>query len=1033
MLTKIGSRKTGDENLNFDRQTSSNSSDNSPGVGGGSASAPFGATYSLDSGSLETFYRGRDSSLRWDLTFRDEALENEYRRRATLRLCTMAAFPYFTVLLYSVYSICLGSIFDEEKTMPLAKWSDGPVIAAYVSCWLSVGSLSLVMLCLSWRTKRFRFWGRAEWTVATTVAIIIMLRVFLGNRWRIARFFGDDPEEIFGAYSQDTELLLNTVMAVAYFGMYTPMRFRPFLLCCCGTSLVSFGMSTAICGSPGNDNWVRDFALCIIVVGLLSVGQRELEKTHRQSWHQQSLDKARIEQLESQTSKHKDRLKKWQEEQEFLRGHLDALSELEPTGGNPSARNSAVRRLSRQRRSRERYSTGLLLGPMPNEQTEESDEADAQFQEQHSMNSTGGTGDQADQAQVLTNQTSEVKTPVPAANILIHAAPEQKSNENSNAGVPSVPQLRGGRRKKTEGTVPNKTLSVLLAKSKGTRWDLVKQCVRMLRNPHYTLANFHEHVTAAFPELEFYKYQPENTGEGMNPQRSTSIHTAEQEYHRTIGALYAIYWLMRIDMKGKLGFCFGHHEDSLELKVKDGADAPAKPGEDLNFFKMTEDQKRANFYHTFPWDRFTEVFQKSGCLTSDGRVCEERCEAMLALTAIHDIFKNEAFLPTVAENHTFEGYSGGCVIQDHDQALNYILVHFPEALPSFAALNSKQRKAVVFTQGKMGFNNGWLVQAEAPPQALFSTFKKLIGSGGATDEDVSFYFVHWLTDLAGAVPKPLSGSEQFVLKFPDYVLAAFLRSFSYVWSLATRTETEVMEDYLVSSWVHGRPDCPVPTSEDAIAIMRLSLQAQRFGRTAVKAFHNLDDRDKLVLTVEMNKTGIVNQAYSTDPCAHLDSGLDDAWLGQQVPAILVYYGPAMLQNNIGLDESVTLRALAEVYRAARSIWPLEEPPVSSNLSPACSQSTSYMDKTDAKRNSVRGQADETPQEPQEVRRTGPNVVTIRIEQLKDFVVKNNEMKICEGWFLVKKNDREGAVERQDLEVINDWNTSEKRVYRWLHI
>lgn len=37
-------------------------------------------------------------------------------------------------------------------------------------------------------------------------------------------------------------------------------------------------------------------------------------------------------------------------------------------------------------------------------------------------------------------------------------------------------------------------------------------------------------------------------------------------------------------------------------------------------------------------------------------------------------------------------------------------------------------------------------------------------------EDVALYFVHWLTDLAGAEPTPLAGCEKFSVKFPLPVL-----------------------------------------------------------------------------------------------------------------------------------------------------------------------------------------------------------------------------------------------------------------------
>ena len=53
---------------------------------------------------------------------------------------------------------------------------------------------------------------------------------------------------------------------------------------------------------------------------------------------------------------------------------------------------------------------------------------------------------------------------------------------------------------------------------------------------------------------------------------------------------------------------------------------------------------------------------------------------------------------------------GADVINDHDMALFYVLEHYGEHLPSFAALPPEQQRAVAFTQAKMGFNHGWLVQ-----------------------------------------------------------------------------------------------------------------------------------------------------------------------------------------------------------------------------------------------------------------------------------------------------------------------------------
>merc|ERR1711959_315714 len=113
----------------------------------------------------------------------------------------------------------------------------------------------------------------------------------------------------------------------------------------------------------------------------------------------------------------------------------------------------------------------------------------------------------------------------------------------------------------------------------------------------------------------------------------------------------------------------------------------------------------------------------------------------------------------------------------------------PWLMQSYSGMDEKSQETVKFTQAKMEYNQGWLVQGEAPPGALFKTFRNLVVQGGVSSADVAFYFVHWLTDLAGAEPTPLEGCEKFVLKFPHHVLRSFVQSFSFVQRLTTRTET----------------------------------------------------------------------------------------------------------------------------------------------------------------------------------------------------------------------------------------------------
>ena len=68
-------------------------------------------------------------------------------------------------------------------------------------------------------------------------------------------------------------------------------------------------------------------------------------------------------------------------------------------------------------------------------------------------------------------------------------------------------------------------------------------------------------------------------------------------------------------------------------------------------------------------------------------VCVERTVGLLVLTAIHDIMKIDALLPTVQPQQApYQGFHAGDRINDHDLALGYVLEHFGDALPSFVEL-----------------------------------------------------------------------------------------------------------------------------------------------------------------------------------------------------------------------------------------------------------------------------------------------------------------------------------------------------------
>eukprot|EP00403_Amphidinium_massartii_P039009 CAMPEP_0178452426 /NCGR_PEP_ID=MMETSP0689_2-20121128/44237_1 /TAXON_ID=160604 /ORGANISM="Amphidinium massartii, Strain CS-259" /LENGTH=837 /DNA_ID=CAMNT_0020078129 /DNA_START=229 /DNA_END=2742 /DNA_ORIENTATION=- len=450
--------------------------------------------------------------------------------------------------------------------------------------------------------------------------------------------------------------------------------------------------------------------------------------------------------------------------------------------------------------------------------------------------------------------------------------------------------------------LPNEILSSQLELAKTSLKD-VHIAIDRIRDPSYTLKMFHEHMTNAYPELVLYT---------MGSDKCSSGNTGVEEYQRTMGALYTVFALLRLDIDGKHLMSFGVNANGYPRVT---------PFEQSEGREVAD--KKMKFLTLLDWDRLRDLMVRAGILTYDvtGAVSlvKERAVGMLTLTAIHDIMKNNALLPRVQPGHApYYGYALGEEIADHDIALAYILENYPALLPSFGSLSPAQRAPVLFTQAKMNFNNGWLVQGEAPPGALFRSFKAAIRQGRANASDVSFYFVHWITDLAGAEAygeRPWPGAEKFTLKLPPHVLMSFLNSFSFVEQLAESSEVQVMEDYLQHRFRTLKLQMPAQLGpEFFIASARLALMAQGFEQHVLAALELLVDDDKETLAAELSRTGCREQFTNAPP------QVANRTLG---PAILIYYAPALLQN-AGMHEAQgALIILAAVFRAARVIFPLD--------------------------------------------------------------------------------------------------------------
>jgi len=521
---------------------------------------------------------------------------------------------------------------------------------------------------------------------------------------------------------------------------------------------------------------------------------------------------------------------------------------------------------------------------------------------------------------------------------------------------------------------PSLALRVAL-ESRQTDWSRVSLMAGRISDAAYSLSEFYSDL-AVFPELDLYLLDGDVVPAALRNMRSTAAssgRTIGDEYQRTVGAFFAIYWLMRLDVDGKEGFSFGVDDEYRPIRPDAGED------------RLYPAEKRVKFYRESQWNEFQALMLDAELLVraADGslKANPTRVMTLLALTAVHDIMKVQTLLPTVQPEHApYHDYAAGDMIGDHDEALSYVMDYYPELLPSFNGLSDEEKKSVQFTQCEICFNQGWLVQAEAPPGTILTRFRETLKRTDmqVRKRDVALYFVHWVTDLAGAEPTPLGGCEKFVIKFPLQVLNSFLRSFKVVTLIATQTETQVMEDYLTMRWREHMPSLgPVPKGDDALVKLRLLCMAQTNSEPLLKALALLSKEDLEVLCAELSRTGCLGQSFSAPLVPK------SVRATPQGPAFLVYYGPAYLQS-LGSDDPVfRLGVLAEVFRLARSMWPAS--------------------------------AEEAGKS-----------VTVRIDAIK--ACSDNEMQQAERnlrvWAMVKKNNSEAMVEGialKELEGLKDSN------------
>merc|ERR1711988_1271688 len=166
------------------------------------------------------------------------------------------------------------------------------------------------------------------------------------------------------------------------------------------------------------------------------------------------------------------------------------------------------------------------------------------------------------------------------------------------------------------------------------------------------------------------------------------------------------------------------------------------------------------------------------------------------------------------------------------------------------------------------------------------------------------------------------------------------------------------------------PDRDLPSGSSALALLRLAAMTQGSKITAT-AFRKMKKDDQALLALEMARTGCVGQRYSTNQ--------EEVEMG---PAILVYYGPALLQRYMGDADnmSVAVASLCEIYRAGRKLWPARA-------------------------------------------EDAGKTVTLEISQVKATKIEDLSLPVetREVWAAVLKNATEGAVELLPAPMVNELN------------
>lgn len=427
--------------------------------------------------------------------------------------------------------------------------------------------------------------------------------------------------------------------------------------------------------------------------------------------------------------------------------------------------------------------------------------------------------------------------------------------------------------------------------------------------PHMTSAlSMHansERTTKVLAESVAVEMPPSNNDGGRKPWKEMTVaQRKEFECQRCLSSFLTVYWMLRLNHDGKRGFAMGLNKDcTVKEYTKKGGDSE----EDV------DELKRTRFLDCMDWALIEDVVVLAGCKAP------ERIACLLCLTAITGAVRPPDLRLVLQPEHApFYGYQAGEVLNDVAAATCYLMTHFVDLVPSFAALPQDLQQAARTAARKMDFNAATHVgfcQAELPPGLALTNFKA--GLKDAAEEDIGLYFLHWLTDVAGADATPIRGAERLVLRCPLKVLNAMLVSFPFLKTLGRGSETAVTEAYLEARWKTEMPSGRALPEEPMEAITQLRLTAMaHFDEAVLTGYAESNATVQHILQSELVRTGV---AGPDGVWSRLKAADHKDELG---PAFCALHSSVMFQrcHKNHTEMALALRVLAAVYHAGRTLW-----------------------------------------------------------------------------------------------------------------